>query len=131
MNRGGRADSTIGALTEAWRYAVIVCSTERRACDRLFAIANAFEKNEVIEELYGDVRGETWHSTRLILKNGVCIDAIGAGSNTRGMRYLSSRPQWVLLDDIEECSAQRVNSRKTGGADALVQGVCSVPGRAL
>jgi hypothetical protein len=33
----------IGALTEAWRYFVIVCSTERRACDRLFAIANALD----------------------------------------------------------------------------------------
>jgi hypothetical protein len=79
-----------------------VCSTERRAADRLLSISNAIEKNEVIEELYGDMRGSTWHTTRIVLANGVCIDAIGAGQNTRGMKYLSSRPAWCFCDDIEE-----------------------------
>jgi hypothetical protein len=60
----------VGALTRAFNYGVIVCSTERRAADRLLSISNSIEKNEVIEELYGDMRGSTWHTTRIVLANG-------------------------------------------------------------
>jgi hypothetical protein len=84
------------ALIKDFDYAVIVAATERRASDRLLSISSELIKNEIIEEVFGDVRGDTWHTTRIILSNGVCIDAIGAGQNTRGMKYLNSRPDIAL-----------------------------------
>jgi arsenate reductase len=99
----------IKALIKDFEYAVIVAATERRASDRLLSISNELIKNEIIEEVFGDVRGETWHSTRIILNNGVCIDAIGAGQNARGMKYLNSRPDIVFLDDIENNDVQNDN----------------------
>jgi hypothetical protein len=99
----------IKALIKDFDYAVIVAATERRASDRLLSISNELSKNEIIEEVFGDVRGETWHSTRIILSNGVCIDAIGAGQNTRGMKYLNARPGIVFLDDVENNDVQNDN----------------------
>jgi hypothetical protein len=92
----------IKALTGAHQYCVVVCATLSRAIDRLRSIKHEFTNNEMIEELYGPQEGETWQVDRAVLSNGVCIDAIGAGQSTRGLKYLSYRPSYALVDDLEE-----------------------------
>jgi hypothetical protein len=74
----------LGSLVQAFHYAVIVCATVERAVQHLDSIKHEIESDEVIEEVFGDQRGETWQQTRITLANGVCIDAIGASQNTRG-----------------------------------------------
>ena len=98
------AEETIAlkALIKDFDYAVIVCATVDRAAQRLGSIRRELETNEDIEWLFKDTRGKVWQETRIVLANGVCIDAVGAGQNTRGMKYLSSRPSFALIDDIEE-----------------------------
>ena len=92
----------LGSLVQAFHYAVIVCATVERAVQHLNSIKHEIESNEVIEEVFGDQRGETWQQTRITLANGTCIDAIGASQNTRGMKYRNHRPDFVFIDDIEE-----------------------------
>lgn len=90
------------ALIHDFDYAVIVCATVDRAAQRLGSIKRELETNEDIEYLFPKVRGPVWQETRIVLSNGVCIDAVGSGQNTRGMKYLSARPGFALIDDIEE-----------------------------
>jgi hypothetical protein len=105
----GSAKSTLAeetlalkALIHDFEYAVIVCATVDRAAQRLGSIKRELETNEDIEYLFPKVRGPVWQETRIVLSNGVCIDAVGAGQNTRGMKYLNARPGFALIDDIEE-----------------------------
>ena len=101
-----RAEESIilQALFGRFRYAVIVGANEDRACDRLLAIKFQLETNPTIEALFGPQRGDCWQSTRIILRNGVCLDALGAGQSLRGLKYLNDRPQFALIDDLEELS---------------------------
>jgi hypothetical protein len=82
---------TIGAVTEAFHYAVVLASTVERAIDKLGSIRKALERNEIVEEVFGNQRGEVWQQTRIVLANGVCIDAQGAGQEMRGMKRLRTR----------------------------------------
>lgn len=112
----GSAKSTIAeetialkALVKDFNYAVIVCATVDRASQRLGSIRRELETNEDVEFLFGNVRGPVWQETRIVLANGVCIDAVGAGQNMRGAKYLFSRPSFALIDDIEENTASNDN----------------------
>jgi hypothetical protein len=99
------AEETIAlkAIIKDFDYAVIVCATVDRAAQRLGSIKTELETNEDIEWIFGgSPRGKVWQETRIVLANGVCIDAIGAGQNTRGMKYLTARPSFAFIDDIEE-----------------------------
>ncbi len=94
----------VGALTEAFRYDDIVCATLSRAVDRLKSIKHELVTNDFIDEIFGPQEGDTWQVERLVLSNGVCIDALGAGQSTRGLKYLSHRPEFALVDDLEEAN---------------------------
>jgi hypothetical protein len=94
----------IGALTKQFSYGVIVCATVDRAVDRLRSIKAQIENNDDVVEIFDSQVGTPWQETRIVLANGVCIDAVGARQSTRGLKYLASRPDCVLVDDLEEMS---------------------------
>lgn len=81
---------------------LIIGSSETRAAERLEAIKHELEHNEILLRTFGEYKGDTWTSTRITLKNNVCIQALGQDQSMRGTKYLSWRPQFVLMDDIEE-----------------------------
>lgn len=101
-----RAEESIAlqAMFQRFHYAVILGANEDRACDRLMTVKYHLETNESIQSLLGPARGSVWQSTRVILSNGVCIDAIGAGQSLLGMKYLEDRPEYAFCDDLEEMS---------------------------
>jgi hypothetical protein len=84
------------------RNFIIVGTSETRAAERLEAVKYEFETNENLLQVFGDYRGDTWTSTRITLKNNVCIQAIGQDQSMRGTKYLAYRPDFWLLDDIED-----------------------------
>ncbi|HEX8838268.1 MAG TPA: hypothetical protein VF748_15100 [Candidatus Acidoferrum sp.] len=92
----------LGALFEEFRYGVIVGPSHPRAKERLAAIANEFVINDAILQLFGPMPTEHWGADRIILANGVCIQAFGSGMSMRGMRYLEARPTFALIDDLED-----------------------------
>ena len=106
--RGG-AKSTIseeGTIVEAclqrFRNALIIGSNEARAVDRLRSIKNEFETNEFIFDIFGDLRGEIWQETKIVLTNGLVMQAVGRGQSLRGVKHLDRRPDLLLGDDIED-----------------------------
>src|SRR5262249_17869541 len=84
------------------KNAIILGETYERACDRIRSIKHELENNEFIEELFGGQVGPTWGEHKIILKNGVAIQAYGRGQSLRGAKHLAYRPDRAFLDDIED-----------------------------
>lgn len=92
----------VGALCRDFRNAIIIGSSFERAKERLTAIKNEFTVNENIDRLFGSMEGPVWGEGRIVLKNGVCFTALGSGMSLRGTKYLDARPDFCLIDDLED-----------------------------
>ncbi len=84
-----------------FRNGLILGETFERAVERLRAIKHEFEENEFIHELFGSLMGETWTESRIVLANGICIQAVGRGQSLRGVKHFDARPDMAFGDDIE------------------------------
>lgn len=91
-----------GALFGTFRYGVIVGASYGLACQRLNAIKHELRTNERIDELFGNQEGDTWNEGKVTLKNGTMIEAVGSGQSLRGLKHLDHRPDFVLIDDLED-----------------------------
>jgi hypothetical protein len=92
----------VGALYREFRNCVIVGSSFARAKERLASIRNEFVVNRYINQLFGPMEGPVWGDGRIVLANGVCITALGAGMSMRGTKYLDARPDFWMIDDLED-----------------------------
>jgi hypothetical protein len=92
----------LSAAMKLVRNVLIIGSSSDRANDRLRAIKHEFETNELLTELYGDLRGSVWAVERIVLANGVCIQAFGRGQALRGVKHHDARPDLCFVDDVEE-----------------------------
>jgi hypothetical protein len=92
----------VGACYGLFHNAIIVGSTEKRACERLRAIKHEFEHNELITSLFGNQVGKVWNEAEVILSNGTRIIAVGRGQSLRGTKHLHYRPDFCFCDDIED-----------------------------
>lgn len=104
----GAAKSTLAeeaivimACLRKFRNGLILGETFDRSVERLKSIKHEFEENPFIEELFGSLVGDTWTESRIVLSNGVCIQAVGRGQSLRGVKHLDARPDMAFGDDIE------------------------------
>jgi hypothetical protein len=98
-------DVALAAVEGVHRNILIVGSSERRAAERLAAIANEIANNELLTALYGDQVGEPWTQTKIVLKNGACVQAMGRDQDVRGIKHLDWRPDLLVLEDFEDKDA--------------------------
>lgn len=98
----------IDACYQRFRNFIIVGESETRAVERLSAIKHELDFNEHINTLFGNLHGPTWHETKVVLTNGVVIQAFGRGQSLRGTKHDDVRPDGCLIDDIED--EESVNS---------------------
>lgn len=84
------------ALFEKKRDITIISASESLAIEWLRKIKFELETNSWILHVFGDLKGDKWTETHIILKNGINIRAKGAGAQIRGFR-----PDLIVLDDIE------------------------------
>lgn len=99
---------TIDACLRQFKNCVILGESEGRAVDRLRAIKHELNTNEFIEDLFGPLgesTASTWTDARIVLANGVCIQAMGRGQSFRGIKHLDARPDMLLVDDLEDQEA--------------------------
>jgi hypothetical protein len=106
--RGG-AKSTTGeeavtmlACTASAMNIPIIGSSQPRAKERLAAIKHEIENNDYLLKVFGDLRGDTWAETKVVLKNNVCLHALGWDQSMRGIKHLDWRPDFNWIDDIED-----------------------------
>lgn len=99
-----RAEEAVAlqALYQRFHNCVIVGSSQPRAKERLAAIKHELMVNEAILYLFGKQEGEKWGEEKIVLANGVCIQAIGIGTSMRGIKHYDWRPDFGLLDDLED-----------------------------
>jgi predicted phage terminase large subunit-like protein len=116
--RGG-AKSTIAALAlplraalERWEpYIWIVSDTAHQACAHLENVKAELLDNPRLAQDYSAAvgLGPTWRRGSIVLRNGVTIEAFGAGQRLRGRRRREHRPTLIICDDLQNdshiCSA--------------------------
>ena len=105
----GAAKSTLAeeaiiilACLRKFKNCLILGESYDRACERLRSIKHEFESNQSIEDLFGNMVGETWQEGKIVLSNGVIIQAFGRGQSLRGSKHLSERPDMAFGDDMED-----------------------------
>lgn len=112
----GAAKSSIGeeaiviaAGYKMFRNALVLGDTADRAVDRLRAIKHEIETNEALEALFGKMIGPVWRETKIVLANGVVIQAYSRGQSLRGCKHNDARPDFCFGDDLENeesCSSE-------------------------
>lgn len=101
----GEEGTTIKALFREFRYCLIVSSVSDIAEMRLHAIRRQFEANESILEIFGNLQSKPWGDDQIELSTGVVFRAVGRGQAIRGGKDEDVRPDFILLDDIEDLKA--------------------------
>lgn len=102
------------------KFVVIVSESEDKAKDFVIRIRDELEYNRklirdfCLEEKY---KTTDWSKTDFITSTGVRVTAKGAGQSLRGMIFKDTRPDMVVLDDIE--------TNETAGTDAVTDYVLS------
>jgi len=89
------------ALFENFHYGLVLGETYTKACQRIEAIKHEIVTNERIRALFGNQKGKVWSENKIVLANGVAIEAHGWEEEFRGYKHLSYRPDRAYLDDIE------------------------------
>ena len=92
----------LGAVFRLYHNALILGANLERAVDRLRAVKHELASNEFLRGLYGDLIGEVWNEAKVILRNGIAIQAYGRGQALRGVKHLQWRPDFCFADDLEE-----------------------------
>lgn len=98
---------TVMACLRMFKNCIVLGENEPRAIERLTAIKHEFESNDYLTDLFGPLVGNIWQEKKIVLSNGVVIQAFGRGQSLRGAKHLSSRPDLAFGDDMEddECVA--------------------------
>jgi hypothetical protein len=92
----------IDALFRRFSNFIIVGESFTRAAERLSAIKHELDFNEHIHALFGSQHGPVWNEDKVVLANGVVIQAFGRGQSLRGVKHNDARPDGCLLDDLED-----------------------------
>lgn len=111
----GAAKSTVGNTAYVLRCAVegtepfilILSRTEGLAVEHLTHGKHELESNTDLARDYPEAcgKGSTWADDEIRLRNGVLIQAYGAGQAIRGARNAAERPSLVVCDDLQEIDA--------------------------
>jgi phage terminase large subunit-like protein len=92
------------------RFVLIVSDTYSQAVDRLATVIEQVENNPKLRAAYPDLRPAIddrghvvrWKDDDVVFACGCRIMAAGAGKSIRGARQGATRPDLLLLDDLED-----------------------------
>ena len=108
--RGG-AKSTVATLAYPLREALlgrepyiwILSDTTHQAHAHLENLKAELVDNELIARQYPRAagRGPIWQAGRIVMRNGVTIEAFGTGQRIRGRRARANRPTLLVCDDLQ------------------------------
>lgn len=81
-------------------FALLVSDTYSQAALFLEGLKAEFESNELLRAFYGNMVSGKWSEGEIIC-NGIMVKAVGAGMKVRGLKYKESRPDLIIVDDLE------------------------------
>lgn len=109
--RGHAKSTVIGFLLTLYRicfqqrkFIVIVSDSEDKAKTFVMRIRAELEYNKKLASAFtqnGSFKSTDWAKTDFITSTGIRILAKGAGQSIRGELHLDTRPDMIVLDDIE------------------------------
>ena len=90
-------------------YILLVSDSNDQARQNLQAIQQELEANAELIRTYPRVGGigPVWNRLSLVTRNGIKIEAAGAGKRLRGRTFGPHRPGLIVVDDLENDSAVR------------------------
>src|SRR5262245_48812101 len=103
-----KAERCIALLSAAGvsHNTMVVGENFPRAVERLQSIRRILQQNKWLRYLYGDatgeVEGDTWRETRIVLSSGSVVWALGQGQAVRGAKHGAHRPDFLFVDDLED-----------------------------
>lgn len=84
------------------KFIAIISATNSVAKQFIVDIRNELEYNDNITNDFGVMkRDQLWNTAELFTRSEVFITSRGAGTQMRGMKFNGTRPDLVILDDLE------------------------------
>jgi hypothetical protein len=92
------------AVSGRENYILLVAETADQARRYLRSIHQELQANPALAAAFPDAcgRGSVWNVDRIVLRNGVEIEALGTGTSIRGRKSAADRPTLVILDDPQD-----------------------------
>lgn len=118
----GSAKSTVFSLSYAiWavlgkqqkKFVILLGQTHQQVKLMLSNIKREFETNELLRRDFGklELEADEWRADSIVIpKLNARISAFSAGESIRGIRHLTSRPDLIVCDDVEDL--QSVKTRE-------------------
>ncbi len=84
-------------------FVLLVSDTYSQAALFLETLKAELESNEQLKMFYGNQVTAKWAEGDIVCGGGkgVMVKAVGAGMKVRGLKYRNSRPDLVIIDDLE------------------------------
>ena len=95
------------------KFIVIVSESEDKAKDFVIRLRDELEFNQKLIRDFSDGKGfktADWSKTDFVTKSGIRVVAKGAGQSLRGLIHKDTRPDCIILDDIETNESAGENS---------------------
>lgn len=81
---------------------VLISDTNDQAKGFIMALKQELEDNELLREDFGDLVGRAvWSQDKIVTANDIQVFGRGAGQKLRGVKYRNTRPDLVIIDDLE------------------------------
>lgn len=103
----------VRAVLREFHNLVIVGSSYARAVERLAAVKRELVQNELLTQVFGRLEGPVWQEGKIVLSNGVCIQALGRDQSLLGMKHYDWRPDAALIDDVEDPDEVRTDADRS------------------
>ncbi len=116
----GHAKTTIGSIEAIYRivnatnhYLLLISDTYSQARDGVDNIKQELTSNALILWVYGDLSTDWhWTSGAFTTANSVRVTARGSNMKVRGLKFRQWRPDFVLIDDLENDEAVQKPERR-------------------
>jgi len=82
------------------KFILLVSDTYSQAILFLEALKAEFEANERLRGFYGNLVTDKWAEGEIVIGQTM-IKVIGAGMKVRGLKFRESRPDLIVIDDLE------------------------------
>ena len=138
--RGSAKTTTITRLYTMWKIAkketsftVLISDTIDISIDNLLSIKIEIEDNQNYRYDFDIKEGSTWQTEQIIIMvkdNIVKIKAYGSGKRIRGANFLGSRPDLIILDDIENDENVESKSQRDKLYNWFKKAILRLPDRA-
>ena len=94
------------------KFQVIVGKSEDSANGLLSSCQAELEFNKRYIHDFGEQKSlGDWTEGSFVTQDGVCFKALGRGQSPRGLRYMERRPDYIVIDDLDDDELCRNPSR--------------------